>query len=275
MQFTQHWVLFVLSIIYSSIRPLQLVNEWMIFISGLQPSYVSDVGSGAFMRKLIALPLLPSEHMQPAFDKLVADVTEPRLLELTTYIQNTWLQNSVWSVDSICVFRQTIRTNNDVEGWHRRLNHRAQRGRLSLYLLIRLLFGESRFVTVQLTLLSEGKLKRASRKKFSHINSELSSLWDRYEGQQISTSKLLRRCSRLTLPFGNWTDYGLVDCYCYVIMLAFDCLTCLFITYYNLFCLCVEALITIIKIIFISIKFNVFYWNITREYQSIKCYFVC
>ena len=178
-------------------------SKFMYFITGLQPSYTSDVGSNLLMRKMITLPLLPSEHIVPAFEKITAGITEPRLVELTEYVRDTWLENTVWSVGDVCVFRQTIRTNNDVEGWHRRLNHRAQRGRLSLYLLIALLlYRETRFVTVQLTLLTEGKLKRASRKKYSAINEQLEALWDRYADNDISTSKLLRKCSRLTLPVG-------------------------------------------------------------------------
>lgn len=172
-------------------------------ILGLQPSYINDVGSNAFMRKLIALPLLPSEHIRPTFDKITANITEPRLVELVDYVKDTWLANSVWTVADICVFKQTIRTNNDVEGWHRRLNHRAQRGRLSIYLLIRLLFDESRLASVQVKLLSEGKLKRATRRKYSAINEQLSNLWEQYVSDGISTSRLLRRCSKLTMPFGN------------------------------------------------------------------------
>jgi hypothetical protein len=174
----------------------------MHFVSGLQPSYINDVGSNLIVRKIIALPLLPAEHIVPAFEKIAAGMTESRLVELSEYVRDTWLENKVWSVGNVCVFRQTIRTNNDVEGWHRRLNQRAQRGHLSLYLLIALLFRETRFVTLQLTLLTEGKLKRASRKKYSEINEQLKTLWDRYADDDISTSKLLRKCSRLTLPFG-------------------------------------------------------------------------
>ena len=147
--------------------------------------------------------MLPHTHIKPAFDLLAADVTEPLVLDLLGYIRKTWLESSVWSVEDLSVFNQTIRTNNDVEAWHRRLNSRARRGSLPLYLLIRLLHEESSYVTVQILLLSEGKLRRYQRRKYANINDKLMELWSQYERHEITTSRLLRSCSRLTLPFGE------------------------------------------------------------------------
>jgi len=48
---------------------------------------------------------------------------------------------STWSV-----FHEPVRTNNDVEGWHYRLNVKANHGRLNLYPLIQLLHAESQLV---------------------------------------------------------------------------------------------------------------------------------
>ena len=41
------------------------------------------------------------------------------------YIHDTWMKHSVWSIESWCVFKRNIRTNNDCEGWRRRLNNLA------------------------------------------------------------------------------------------------------------------------------------------------------
>lgn len=53
-----------------------------------------------------------------------------------------------------------IRTNNDVEGWHCRLNHKAKRASLNMYLLINLLHEESLLVDINLRLQDEGKICR-------------------------------------------------------------------------------------------------------------------
>jgi len=55
----------------------------------------------------------------------------------------TWVESTVWPPSMWSVFRQPVRTNNDVEGWHCRLNVKANRGRLNLYQLIQLLHAES------------------------------------------------------------------------------------------------------------------------------------
>jgi len=56
----------------------------------------------------------------------------------------------------VVVFKRSVRSNNDVEGWHRRLNQKASRGQLNMYLLLLLLLGtETELLKVQLTLLKE------------------------------------------------------------------------------------------------------------------------
>ena len=50
--------------------------------------------------------------------------------------------------------------NNDVEGWHNRLNHRSRRGQLDIYQLAPLLHQEAEFVSVQASLVSDAKLHR-------------------------------------------------------------------------------------------------------------------
>lgn len=35
-----------------------------------------------------------------------------------TYLEDTWIANPMWPTKCWSVYRQSIRTNNDVEGWH-------------------------------------------------------------------------------------------------------------------------------------------------------------
>lgn len=152
----------------------------------------------------MALPLLPSEHMISAFQHVenghaVASNTHTTLAlrDLMRYVETTWLQSNVWPVDTVSVYREHIRTNNDVEGWHRRLNQQARRASLPFYLLIRLLHDESGVASLQARLLSEGRLRRHCREKFASIDRRLWALWDDYQAGKISTSSLLRSASRL------------------------------------------------------------------------------
>jgi len=71
------------------------------------------------------------------------------------------------------VFRQPVRTNNDVEGWHCRLNDKASHGQLNLYKLLQLLHAEAVLVNVNVRLLSQGHALRLQRKSFAALHSRL------------------------------------------------------------------------------------------------------
>ena len=95
---------------------------------------------------------------------------------------------------------QPIRTNNDCEGWHRRLNGRAVNGKLPFYVLVPLLHEEARTVQLQQKLLSDSKLKRCQRKKYRTVQAKLFNVWEAYENGEKSTSSLLRTISRIYGP---------------------------------------------------------------------------
>ena len=63
----------------------------------------------------------------------------------------------------------SVRTNNDIEGWHHALNRRAAgRCGLPFYLLVSLLNNEARLVSLQIRLVSERKLKRIQKAAYRH-----------------------------------------------------------------------------------------------------------
>ena len=58
---------------------------------GLKPAYVNDKGTHVFIKKILALPFLPSRQIEPIFCSLTKDrdgqwkKTSPQLLELIKY----------------------------------------------------------------------------------------------------------------------------------------------------------------------------------------------
>lgn len=124
----------------------------------------------------------------------------PALLELFTYIEKTWFRNSTWDVVNWSGYRRVIRTNNDCEGWHRRLNSRAGKDNIVLYLLIPLLHRESEFVSLQHQLVSEHKLTSSRRKASRDQQVRLCKLWDDYEQKNQSTGTFLKACQLLVPP---------------------------------------------------------------------------
>ncbi|KAI8503597.1 hypothetical protein Bbelb_185680 [Branchiostoma belcheri] len=88
-----------------------------------------------------------------------------RKIQRIAYMEQEWLNNSVWSVEQWSVDFQPVRTNNDTEGYHTRLSKKAQHS-LPLYLLVDLQHEESRYVSLQAKLVSMNRLMRFKRKPY-------------------------------------------------------------------------------------------------------------
>ena len=164
---------------------------------GLAQAYREDNGTRKLLRKMLALPYLPAEHMEGAFRRLREQCTTEALQQVATYMDSTWFQSTVWEPPSWSVFQRSIRTNNDVEGWHRRLNQRIARNDVPFYVIVPLLAEEARMVNLQTRIVSENKLCRDQRAKYRQVQGQLFRLWDTYADGQVSASQLLRRAARL------------------------------------------------------------------------------
>ena len=148
----------------------------------------------------MALPFLPHEHIPAMFNQLKEMGTTEPLQSLVEYIEVTWLQSTIWTPMDWSIFKKSVRTNNDVEGWHHRLNHHARRSRLEFYLLVNLLHQESHLVSLQVRLVSEHKLMRQQRRKYKHLQAQIFDAWDRFIQGEISSKKLLHTCAHLNGP---------------------------------------------------------------------------
>ena len=143
---------------------------------GLQQTYMSDRPPSIYLRKLMALPLLPPEFITHIFSQLQAEATTEPLKELCTYVDSTWMKSEVWLPSAWSVYMESIRTNNDVEGWHTRLNSN-HKDHMALYRLVLILKAEADFVPTALRLVSEHKLQRYQRKKYREVQGMLFDAW--------------------------------------------------------------------------------------------------
>ena len=87
------------------------------------------------------------------------------------------LRSSIWSVAEWSVYFQTTHTNNDIEGWHNRLNHSVRHVQLNLYHLISLLHDEARLVDIQVKLVSEGRIRQDHRRRYANLQSRTFRYW--------------------------------------------------------------------------------------------------
>ena len=131
---------------------------------GLATEYRDNRSVHSLCRKLMALPLVPSSEIPAQFTRMRQQASNEPLKQLFDYVEATWILSTVWPPSSWSAFRRPIRTNNDVEGWHYRLNRRARSRHLSLYILIALLHNESQLCSVHLKLVSDRKLTRSQKK---------------------------------------------------------------------------------------------------------------
>ena len=100
---------------------------------------------------------------------------------------------------------ESVRTNNDLEGFDNGLNRRAKgKSQLPLYPLIQLLHKESSLVSPQIRLVSERRLRRHQRTTYNNLQERLFSLYHEYEAGQKNTKQLLDACSHLLNPFKSY-----------------------------------------------------------------------
>ena len=90
-------------------------------------------------------------------------------------------------------FTASVRTNNGVEGWHHRLNRKAQKPNLQMYILIVLLHRakEARLLPTQLKMVTEGKLRRYQRKKTKELQHRIFALWDKYSEEEVTVNQCI------------------------------------------------------------------------------------
>ena len=125
------------------------------------------------------------------------------LRQFTDYVSSTWIESNTWPPSSWSVFMQSVRTNNDVEGWHHGLHTRAQgKSQLPMYLLIDLLYKEAKLTSLNVRMVSEKKLRRVQRRRYRQIQAKVFSLWGQYEEGDKTARQLLKACSLLVGPRG-------------------------------------------------------------------------
>ena len=89
---------------------------------------------------------------------------DAKLKELLKYVDSTWFNSSTWSSKEICSYQRLVRTNNDYEGYHRRLKERCGTAP-PIYRLIESLHSEALLVDYACKLVSTRAATTTRRKK--------------------------------------------------------------------------------------------------------------
>ena len=181
---------------------------WHIQDLGLASSYMENGMTHKFLWRLFSFPCLPACAIPLTFAAIesLPNLAEP-LRRILNYIKNTWITSQVWAPSSWSQYNRLIRTNNDVEGWHRRLNSRIHRHNLPFYQLAQVLFDEASLLPLQAQLVSEGKLSRHQKNRSQKQQKAISRVWDGYDHGDITPLQLLKDISLVYRPVTRiWAD---------------------------------------------------------------------
>ena len=149
----------------------------------------------------MALPFLPEHEISQMFDRLQIKATTPPPQKKVEYISNTWVNSSTWPPSTWSIFDMSVRTNNDIEGWHNRINKRAAgKCNLPFYLFVKLIHQEARLTAVHIRLVSEKKLQGIRKRKYRELQGQILRLWQKYTNKESSAYQLLKACTHLIEP---------------------------------------------------------------------------
>ena len=168
---------------------------------GLQALCIEDNGMHKYIRKLLALPLLPGKEISTQFQRLKLQATTETLQELIKYIEDTWITNIAYPIRDWSAYRQPIRTMNDIGSWLKLLsNETSRKGQVPFYTLVQSLHQVAQLSVQNVQLVSNEKLIRIQQQDCHHLQSQISQYWTEFRKRKITATKLLKVCSKLHGP---------------------------------------------------------------------------
>ena len=109
------------------------------------------------------------------------------------------MNNALFPVESWSVFQRPHRTNNHVEGWHRRLNSLAKGNSLNMYKLIGLLHQEAKDVSLTCRFIREGRLHCYQKPKYANHHRRVHEIWEQFANGDLPAKQLLKKCAHVDL----------------------------------------------------------------------------
>ena len=165
---------------------------------GLQALWIEDNGMHKYIRKLLALPLLPGKEISTQFQQLKLQATTETLQELIKYIEVTWITNIAYPIRDWSVYCQPMRTMNVIESWLKALSgETGRKGQVPFYTLVQSLHQVAQLSVQNVQLVRNKKLIRIQQQDCHHLQSQISQYWTEFRKRKITAAKLLKVCSKL------------------------------------------------------------------------------
>ena len=154
------------------------------------------------IKGVYSLPYLPPRDMSPAFETLKSQASEAecenyeKLQDFFRYVNKTWFQSSTWKATHISAYQRMVRTNNDLEGYHNRLNIRScsSNSPKPIADLIKVLYEEAKLVKIRYKQISSSNVMMQRSKDTEEDQAKLCAIWDKYDNDEISREQLMEDC---------------------------------------------------------------------------------
>ena len=161
---------------------------------GLQMAYRNNEEAKRFLRKTAGLAFVPIRFVRLACQGVKASVPAhlQRIEEFVEYFESTWLVGSfplqMWNVHE----NQDYRTNNHLEGWHKRLKNLVGKAHPNIYEFVEVIKKEQTATEILLVQLGAGA--RVPKRSAQAITTDrkIKELKKRFAENSISLDEYLR-----------------------------------------------------------------------------------
>ena len=140
------------------------------------------------VRRLMALGFAPFRRVPTAFVEIETR-SPPRLQPLFQYFRQQWLisiRPIMWNV-----YGESLRTNNDLEGWHRRFNGLVNKHHPNLWHFTTILLTEQAATDVVIQQIAAGQQVQVGNAKYNKLNARIKRLHERYVANSITVMELI------------------------------------------------------------------------------------
>jgi hypothetical protein len=163
---------------------------------GLRPLYDQNHAARLQVRHLMALSFAPLALVRNAFQQLRAAAMQA-LNPLFDYFANTWLPQTnppaagtfrpqMWNVYDV-----DIRTTNDLEGWHHKMNNLLRKHHPNIWALLTAIREEQSVTEVTVQQITAGRVVKRKKKAYKECQRRIDNLRSDYRNGAINVIDLI------------------------------------------------------------------------------------
>ncbi|XP_003381943.1 hypothetical protein Tsp_11043 [Trichinella spiralis] len=168
---------------------------WKVTDLGMRTSYIHEAATKKKVKMLLATAFLPF-HDVAAVVKLLGRDATGSVAVLFNYFRVEWMPPDrlpLWNVYNV-----NIRTNNDLEGWHFKINRLAGKRHLGFYELLQLLIDEQGSTETLIQQVTSGRVTA------NDLQQRITALTAEYDGGTRTMEQFLRSVAYLVPKEENY-----------------------------------------------------------------------